>query len=105
MVVDLQIGLHNGDVDEFPLRRALTIRADAIKFQVTVVGFLEFIEDHLVHGPIVVGHNATTYRSKTLKSLFIRRNPEVRNSAEFRQRTTESPFTVLDTDAPSRKII
>ena len=43
-VLDFQIGLQNSNMDRFALSGVLAVHADAVKFEITVMGFHEFIE-------------------------------------------------------------
>ena len=50
VMLDFEIGLHDGNVNDFPLFGVLAFHPDAIKFKVAVMSFHEFLDDSLIHG-------------------------------------------------------
>jgi hypothetical protein len=66
-----QIGRHDRNMDRLALRGVGAFGANAVKFQIPVMGLHEFIDD-CVHGIfIVLGVSKTANRSKTLEHSFV----------------------------------
>jgi len=70
-----KVSRHDGNVDRLALRGVGALSANAIEFNVPIMGLHEFVDD-VIHGLfIVLGVSKTANRSKTLEPSFISRSP------------------------------
>jgi len=71
VVLDLQICRHQRNVNRFALRGAAAFGANAVEFQIPVVGEDEFVYDSVHSFTIVLAVSDTANRSKTLELCFL----------------------------------
>lgn len=75
MVLHLQISRHQRNMDRFTLRGAGAFGANAVEFQIPVMGLHEFVYDSVHSLTIVLGVSTTANRSKTLEPCLVSTSP------------------------------